>query len=98
MRKSTVVSTFSAVVLAGFLAMPAPVSAEMVNIKTDLKSSEEVPPNDSPGSGTAEVTLDTDANKISWKITHQGLTGDPAAAHFHGPAKAGENAGPIIDI
>ena len=98
MRKSTVVSSFSAIALVALLAMPVPVTAEMINIKTDLKSSEEVPPNDSPGSGTAEVTLDTDANKVSWKITHQGLTGDPSAAHFHGPAKPGENAGPIIDI
>jgi hypothetical protein len=31
-------------------------------------------------------------------VTFQGLTGDPAAAHFHGPAKVGENAAPIVDI
>jgi hypothetical protein len=86
-----------AVALAAF-AMPSPVSAEMIAMKADLKSSDEVPPNDSPGSGTAEVTLDTDANKVSWKITHQGLTGDATAAHFHGPAKPGENAGPVVDI
>lgn len=98
MRKSIVISAFSAIALSAFLAMQGPVMAEMVKMKADLKSSEEVPPNDSPGSGTADITLDTDANKVSWKITHQGLTGDATAAHFHGPAKVGENAGPIVDI
>jgi hypothetical protein len=98
MRKSIVISGISAIALAALLTMPAPVMAEMVKMKADLKSSEEVPPNDSPGTGRADITLDTDANKVSWKITHEGLTGDATAAHFHGPAKVGENAGPIVDI
>jgi hypothetical protein len=70
----------------------------MVTFKADLKSSDEVPPNDSAGKGTAEVTVDTDANKVNWKVTQEGLTGDPTAAHIHGPAKAGENAGPVVDL
>jgi hypothetical protein len=70
----------------------------MVKFKADLKASEEVPPSDSSGAGTADVTLDTAANKVSWKITYENLTGDVTAAHFHGPAKVGENAGPIVDI
>jgi hypothetical protein len=98
MKKSIAISGLSAIALAAFVAMPSPVFAEMVKMKADLKSSEEVPPNDSPGTGTADVTLDTDANKVSWTITHEGLTGDPAAAHFHGPAKVGENAPPVVDI
>jgi hypothetical protein len=98
MKKSIAISGLSAIALAAFVAMPSPVFAEMVKMKADLKSSEEVPPNDSPGSGTADVTLDTDANKVSWKITHEGLTGDASAAHFHGPAKVGENAPPVVDI
>jgi CHRD domain len=98
MRNTLVLSGAMAIALAAFAAMPSPVSAEMLAMKADLKSSEEVPPNDSPGKGTAEVTLDTDANKVSWKITHEGLTGDVSAAHFHGPAKMGENAGPVVDI
>jgi hypothetical protein len=98
MRKSIVISGFSAIALAALLTMPAPVMAEMVKMKADLKASEEVPPTNSAGTGTADVTLDTDANKVSWKVTYEGLTGDPSAAHFHGPAKVGENAGPIVDI
>lgn len=44
------------------------------------------------------VTLDTDGKTVSWKITYKGLTGDATAAHFHGPADAGANAGPAVDI
>ena len=98
MQKSMVVTGLSAMALALLLAVPSPAFAEMVKMKADLKSSEEVPPNDSPGTGTADVTLDTDANRVSWQIAHEGLTGDPSAAHFHGPAQVGENAGPIVDI
>jgi hypothetical protein len=97
MRK-LVISGLSAFALVSFLALPEPAVAEMVKMKADLKSSEEVPPNNSAGTGTADITLDTDANKVTWTITQQGLTGDATAAHFHGPAKVGENAGPIVDI
>jgi hypothetical protein len=98
MRNSILFAGLSAMAVAAFLVMPSPVLADMVNFKADLKSSEEVPPNDSAGKGTAEVTLDTAANKVNWKITFEGLTGDAAAAHFHGPADMGQNAGPVVDI
>jgi hypothetical protein len=88
----------SAFALISLLAMPAPAFADMVKMKADLKASEEVPATESSGAGTADVTLDTAANKVSWKITYDNLTGDATAAHFHGPAKVGENAGPIVDI
>ena len=97
MRKF-IIPGLSAFALISLLAMPAPAFAEMLKFKADLKASEEVPPNDSSGTGTADVMLDTDANKVSWTIAYENLTGDPAAAHFHGPAKASENAGPIVDI
>ena len=95
MRNSILMSGVLAASLAAFVL---PASAEMVQMKADLKASEEVPPNDSPATGTVDVTLDTDANKVTWKISQEGLTGDATAAHFHGPAKPGENAAPVIDI
>ena len=65
MRKSIVISGFSAIALAALLTMPAPVMAEMVKMKADLKASEEVPPTNSAGTGTADVTLDTDDQSTS---------------------------------
>lgn len=78
--------------------MTSPVLAEMLNFKADLKGTAEVPPNDSAATGTAEVKVDTATKQISWTASHSGLSGDPTAAHFHGPADPGENAGPIVDI
>ena len=36
--------------------------------------------------------------KFSYTVTYSGLTGAATAAHFHGPAKPGANAGPIITL
>jgi hypothetical protein len=93
-----VIPGLSSLALISLLALPQPAFAETVKLKADLKASEEVPPTDSSGAGTADVTLDTEANKVSWKVTYENLTGDATAAHFHGPAKVGANAPPVVDI
>ena len=56
----------------------------------------EVPAVVTDGTGTAEVTLNKDTNLLKWKVTYSGLTGPARAAHFHGPAEAGKNAGVIL--
>lgn len=76
----------------------APAFAENMMFKADLKGSSEVPPTDSAATGSAEVTIDTESKKLSWTVTSSGLSGDPVAAHFHGPAAAGANADPVVDI
>jgi hypothetical protein len=63
-----------------------------------MKGASEVPPTNSVGNGNAMVTLDTASKTLAWKITYSGLTGDATAAHFHGPAAPGANAGPVVDI
>ena len=73
-------------------------SAEMLAFKADLKGASEVPPTDSAATGTAEVNVDTATKEVKWSIQFSGLTGDATAAHFHGPAAVGENAGPAVDI
>lgn len=76
----------------------APAAAEMLAFKADLKGASEVPPTDSAATGTAEVSVDTATKEVKWTIQFSGLTGDATAAHFHGPAAVGENAGPAVDI
>ncbi len=89
--------TFAAAVVAvSMLALPA--VAETVTYTADLTAASEVPPNDSAATGTAEVTVDTDAGTVAWVVTVDGLTGDPTAAHIHGPATKDENAPPVIDM
>jgi hypothetical protein len=80
------------------LAFAGPVYAEMVAFNSTLQADQEVPPNTSTGKGTATLTVDTNSKQATWKITFDGLTGDAVAAHFHGPAEPGKNAGPVIDI
>jgi CHRD domain len=67
--------------------------AEVVKLQAELKGSNELPPNGSTGSGTAEATLDTDTRFLTYTVTYSGLTGPAIGAHFHGPSEAGKNAG-----
>jgi hypothetical protein len=87
----------SAAAAALFLTIPM-AAAEVVQFKAELSGAKEVPATDSTGTGSADVTLDTDTKKLSWKVSQQGLSGEPTAAHFHGPAEPTENAGPALDI
>ncbi len=72
--------------------------AEKKSFFADLKGASEVPPAQGSGKGTADVSYDTDSKKLTWTITYSGLSGDATAAHFHGPAPEGKNAGPLITI
>ncbi len=63
-----------------------------------LSGANEVPPNTSAGKGEANVSYDKATKKLTYKLTYSGLSGDATAAHFHGPAAAGANAGVAIPI
>jgi len=78
---------------AGFAG---PAFAEKMTVKLDGAS--EVPPTSSTGTGTADLDYDAATKKLSWKLTYSGLTGPATAAHFHGPAEAGNNAGVEVAI
>jgi len=87
------------VLLAGALFsafLTAGASAETITYKAELKGSQEVPANDSKGSGTATLSYDTATKTLKWKVTYSGLSGPATAAHLHGPAEAGKNAGVVI--
>jgi hypothetical protein len=76
--------------------LAAPASAEVIPLKAELKATNEVPPNSSPATGTAEGTFDTATRHLTWSITYTGLTGPATMAHFHGPGEAGKNAGIVL--
>jgi Cu/Zn superoxide dismutase len=85
-------------VITAMVAAAPLAQAEMLKYTTDLKGSAEVPPTDSAATGSAEVSVDTDAKTVKWTVKVDGLTGDATAAHIHGPATATEKAPPIIDM
>ena len=72
--------------------------AATIHLKANLKASSEVPPKDSAGTGTLRATLNTETNELTYHIVFSGMTGPVAAAHFHGPAAEGVNAGPQVPI
>ena len=82
--------------LVGVAGGTPPAQAEKVPLKADLKGTNEVPPNTSPATGTAEATLDTETKMLSWKVTYADLTGPAMGAHFHGPTEPGKNAGIVL--
>ncbi|MBK9120536.1 MAG: CHRD domain-containing protein [Phycisphaerales bacterium] len=73
-------------------------SADVITYNFTLDGLQEVPPNASPGSGFATVTLDTSTNLLSWNVSYQDLVAPVSAAHFHGPAPIGVNAGVTVNI
>lgn len=77
-----------------FLAFTSRARAAATTFKADMKASSEVPPNTTTGTGSATVTLDGD--KITWNVTFSGLSGAATAAHIHGPAPEGKNAGVLV--
>ena len=82
--------------LAVGILFAGPAFAEKFKATLDGKS--ETPPNTSAGTGTAAIDWDAATKKLSWKITYSGLSGPATAAHFHGPAEPGKNAGVAVAI
>jgi CHRD domain-containing protein len=78
------------------VAFAGPAFADKMKAALDSKS--EVPANASTGTGTADLDYDPATKKLSWKLTYTGLSGPATAAHFHGPAEAGKNAGVAVAI
>jgi len=82
--------------LGAAVAFAGPAFAE--KMKATLNGKSEVPANASAGTGTAEIDYDAATRKLSWKLTYSGLSGPATAAHFHGPAEPGKNAGVAVAI
>lgn len=83
---------------AVLLASAAPGHAAPVTFKADLKGASEVPPNTTTGTGTVTASYDASTKTLSWNGSYSGTTGPVTAAHFHGPAEPGKNAGVAIWI
>ncbi|HET6308705.1 MAG TPA: CHRD domain-containing protein [Rhodopila sp.] len=73
-------------------------SAATVQFNATLSPQSEVPPSSSKGSGTATVSLDTATHTITYNVTFSGFASAATAAHIHGPAAAGKNAGVVVPL
>ena len=70
--------------------------ADSISFKVPLTGAQCVPPVDTSGTGTAEITYDPATRVVTWNISYSGLSSPTTMAHFHGPAKQGQNAPPVI--
>jgi len=60
-----------------------------------LDGAQEVPATASPATGVGTVQVDVGINLLSYNVSFSGLTGVESAAHIHGPAGRGFEAGAL---
>jgi hypothetical protein len=66
--------------------------AAPVTFTVPLTGAQQVPPVETSGTGSANISYDPDTRVVTWAITFSGLSSDATMAHFHGPAASGKNA------
>jgi hypothetical protein len=76
----------------------APAAADVMKYKAELSGPGENPPTASKGTGSIEADYDTATKTLSWTGDYSDLTGPETAAHFHGPAEKGVNAGVLVPV
>ena len=92
------IRTFTAALAFSTALLVAPTWADEVKYHADLTAAQETPPTVSAGTGALDASYDTSSKILTWTATYDGLTGDIAAAHFHGPAAVGAKAPPVVPI
>jgi len=67
--------------------------ADQVKFRANLAAGPGIP---SAGKGAATATLDTATKTLTWDVEYSGLSGPATAAHIHGPADPGKDAGVVV--
>ena len=98
MHRILIRSGLAGLALAALACSGSAAVAETIAYKATLNAQNQVPPNDTKGTGTAEITYDTATKTLTWTVSFSDLTGPATAAHFHGPAEAAKTAGVVIMI
>jgi hypothetical protein len=88
-------AVLAAVVSVGFIGTA---SAATQQYHAMLSGKQEVPPTTSSGTGTFAASLDTASKTLTYTLTFENLTGPATAAHIHGPAARGKNAGVVVPL
>lgn len=92
--RTIVVASVVAATLAGCGQLRP--SRKLDIFEATLSGAQEVPPANTPATGSAEFSLNNNTNLLTWKVTYTGLTGVPTGAHIHGPAAPGQNAAIVV--
>ena len=89
---------FTATAAILLIAAGAYAQEKAVQFHATLNGSSEVPPVQVPATGSLEAKLDPQTHELTYTLTYQNLSAPPTAAHFHGPADPGQNAGVAVGI
>lgn len=73
-------------------------SAATQQFHATLTNKAEVPPTIGKGTGSFTGSLDTASKVLTYTLTFDGLSGPATAAHIHGPAAKGANAGVVVPL
>ncbi len=93
MRMTKISAGIALVALLGWIFSFAAVQAAPTSFTVALSGASQVPPVQTAGTGTANLTYDPSTRVLTWSVTTSGLSSAVTMAHFHGPAAAGKNAG-----
>ena len=96
---SRIASWLGLVVVAGLVIAGAPggdAFAAPLSFTVPLTGARQVPPVQTAGSGSADLTYDPSTLVVTWSITYSGLSSPATMAHFHGPAGPDKNAPVLI--
>ena len=80
-----------AVAGCGTMSPPSPMM-----FKATLSGASEVPPVAIAAKGTFSAKYLKESGLLLWDMSYDGLSGPAAAAHIHGPAVEGQNAGVLF--
>jgi len=95
MRSITALAT---VTLVAVLALPSSAANPVEYRVALIRGAEEVPPNPSAAIGCAVFRIDTCTNTVDYRMAFTGLTSAETAAHIHGFAGPGVNAGVLVPL
>ncbi|MEP7374102.1 MAG: CHRD domain-containing protein [Chitinophagaceae bacterium] len=103
--KRSLFTSLAGVAIAGTLLLSAcdkdnddntpPVVNAKYTISGPATGASEVPAVETTATGSLAGSYDTTSKQLIYTVSWTGLSGDATAAHFHGPALAGEVADPL---
>ncbi|GBQ26069.1 CHRD domain-containing protein [Gluconacetobacter azotocaptans] len=88
-------SVFAGLALAASVAAVAPATARTLHVMGQFTPSAGV--TGAPSGGVTGM-LDDKRNLVTYRLSWSGLSGPVTAAHFHGPADPGQDAGVLVPI
>lgn len=95
----TIISTLTALAVGLLLTSHTGRAAfNELRLTATLNGANEVPPITTDASGVGNFIINTADNTLHFDITVQGLSSTETAAHIHGPAEIGINAGVLFPL